>query len=200
MTEETHEETNPDRFQLETTGGMILIVDTAYGPTGMPRVAASYPLADAMAAGERCGTLNRREAFGIEDVFAEPLAPSLADGDVPTWNTTPADPEIFHDHLRVSPSVLLAETLPAYARTQRQDAEAAEIEREALAMIREGAEILNRITVVREKLAARLTALSATLPDENASPVPSATLGALGPDLGMFRNPEVYGLNRPQPY
>lgn len=148
------------RFVTETTGGMILIVDTSRA--GAAQVVASYTLADHMSALTMCERLNARHANGIEDVFGgSALIPPLA---VPGAAPTPGE--------------FLAVTLPAYAKRQRAEAllaECGQIEAEALKMIREGAEILNRIIAVRDRLDARIWALRITEEPETLSGVGTGT-------------------------
>lgn len=114
---------------------------------------------------------------------------------------------------RSTPAAFLTEVLPGYARRQRLDAMLAEVtaaESASLAALTEVIALLNRAVGLRERLEKALERaggpLSATESAESAPLVCPDPPEALGPDLGVFRNPEIYalpagyGLSRPGPY
>lgn len=179
------EQMSEDRYVMESTGGLIHIIDT-FGER--PLVVESY--ADPLAASRRLAVLNGRVAAGMDNPLSDPLVPSLAEGDVPKF---------YAEDTPLTPRSFLA-SLPAYAERQRVGAllaEVGEVEAEAIQMIRTGAEVLARAIGVRERLTARLDRLNGPQAAQNASGVGRDTPEALGPDQGVFRNVERYA---PGPY
>lgn len=178
------EQMNKDRYVMESTGGLIHIIDTA---GERPLAIESY--VDLLSALHRLAVLNGRAAAGMDNPLSDPL-PSLAEGDVPKF---------YAEDTPLTPRSFLA-SLPAYAERQRVDAllaEVSEVEAEAIKMIGTGAEVLTRAISVRECLTARLDRLSGPQAAQNASGVGRDTSEALGPDQGVFRNVERYA---PGPY
>lgn len=155
------------------------------GETRIERYVGTSALADAI---RRCMELKRREALGL-DPFA----------------ATPA----------VTPEKFLAETLPAYARTQRLEGMLAEVraaESSTLAGLTEAITLLNRAVSLRERLEKALEATSRPLSaTEKSEQVPgvrrdSPYLGRLRSEAGRLHlvtedsNPGSGALHRPQPY
>lgn len=152
MSDETENEAGEDRYVMEISGGLALIVDTTPGrPTG-PAVIEEYPASD-MKALERLAELNRLAALGWTD---------------PTEKRNPLSAP-------VSPQEFLGVTLPRVAAQQRLDgltstlAEAIAVEGEAVKQIREYADVLNRAISVRQQIEDRIAVLRERLLDSHSS-------------------------------
>lgn len=160
MSEETNEPT-VDRYVLESTGGMLHILDLA---GEAPVVVETYVSPEPALA--RLAVLNRRAAAGMAWPEVEPLSP-----DTTSW--TP-------DTVTWTPAEFLHKALPDFARRQRLEAllaESRQVERDAMAMIKAGAEVLTRAVSVGERLERHLKALNASESAEIVSRVPAEGSG-----------------------
>lgn len=161
MSEEETPTTESDRYILKITSSLVHVLDLA---GEVPLVIGTYPLAEGMAASERCGVLNRRAAAGMDDPTSEPLKSKLAEA----WRTAPVSAP-------VTPQEFLTQTLPAKAAEQRSAglsgllAEVREVETEAIKQIREFAGVLNRAIEVRQRIEDRIAALSEQTIDSHSS-------------------------------
>jgi hypothetical protein len=189
MSEETNPEETGDRYALEITGGLALILDLA---GEAPAVVESYDARDVKAVA-RLAVLNRRAAAGMDDPTSEPLSPSLAAGGVPVWDgapfrnmtdgpitvQTPGGAKILMpgDTLLNAPLTRQPGPLGLFVEAIEQRsaplsallAEARGVEAEAVKQIREFAVVLSRATEVRQRIEDRMAALNESVIDSHGA-------------------------------